>query len=132
MRHVKSSKYLDRFHLEIRHKVEKPNVVHDALSRLKTNKPDKNLKSKVLLQYPVVIVNINHGFLDRLKNAYQSDLKCFRILQILNNNQNLAKNSTSLPFESTNIVLYARPGSIYSVPRPVPKFFTARYFQVGA
>ncbi|KAI1000757.1 hypothetical protein K3495_g7440 [Podosphaera aphanis] len=121
MRHVRSSEYLSRFRLEVRHKPGKLNVVPDALSRLDTGKDDsEDDKSRTPeMVYLIQIVNISSEFVENLKQAYRKDSKCLKLIEILDNEIENGSNAAVLPFEYRNGILYAKLDNVHNVRRPV-------------
>ncbi|KAI1000712.1 hypothetical protein K3495_g7486 [Podosphaera aphanis] len=100
MRHVRSSEFLNRFRLEIRHKPGKSNIVPDALSRLEMDK-----------------TKVTSDVTEEL--AFPEDVKCKRVLEVLNSNNELGENSANLPFEARHGLLYAKSHELHSIRRPV-------------
>ncbi|KAI0992618.1 hypothetical protein K3495_g15567, partial [Podosphaera aphanis] len=130
-RHLRSSEYLARFNLEIRHKPGKLNIISDALSRLESrqidriNIPDKSqdtvssqLDSSLEMAYPVSYIQIGQEFVEKLKAAYLKDKQCAKLLEILNANDDEGINAANLPFEFHNGLLYAKPDQLHHKRRP--------------
>ncbi|KAI0994007.1 hypothetical protein K3495_g14176 [Podosphaera aphanis] len=122
-RHIRSSEYLSRFRLQVRYKPGKLNIVPDALSRL------ERTPAVIELAYPISIINIHPEFLQRVKEAYQKDFRCVKLIEILQNNKTQGENAVVLPFDISQGILFARPDERHDRKRPViPKGLTEEFF----
>lgn len=123
LRHVRSSEYLSRFRLHIRHKPGKSNIVPDALSRLPATameapptvaKARRHLMRSTLphtgmeeeLAYPIAVIELSTEFRARVRQAYNEDRQCARLLELLQDNGRLAENAATLPFVLHRRLLY--------------------------
>lgn len=142
----RSSQYLSTFKLEVRHKPGKVNVVPDALSRLETSedtsgKSVNNSKIQIenakqneiqTLAFPTSIVQLSTNFLNRLKGAYQRDIRCKKIIKVIQKNDEQEANGSDLPFQITEGILYAKADDIHAEARPViPREMAKEVFEMA-
>lgn len=102
-RHKNSSQYLSTFRPEVRDKPGKYNIIPNALSRLNVRdsgdaklQQDKNsseniqesmypvhkvLSDTLAWAFPVFKVQVSKQFLEKLKNVYQNDIRCVRLIK---------------------------------------------------
>ena len=120
LRHVRLSEYLLRFNLDIRHKPGKDNIVPDALSRLPVVAEVKEhlvnrfrsirnrdlVGEPVTFAYPITVAQLSSEFKARLREAYQGDRTCARILEVLQGNEQLAENVARLLFTLHRRLIY--------------------------
>lgn len=120
------SQYLSSFNIIIRHKVEKTNVVSDALSCLKINIALDTLnKTKVLNVlyehsveilslmnvefqpvFHVTLMKIKNEFKTRLKNEYKTDDHWNNILKMIKNAKEQDEQLVDIKFKHRNKLLY--------------------------
>ena len=155
LRHVRASEYLSRFRLDIRHKAGKANTVPDALSRLPTvTEAHSHLMEQAQLQkatvahpapgasdeapimaYPVAVVELSAAFRRRIRQAYEEDAQCRRILEILEGNRAQGEDAARLPFTMHRRLIYfddLQLGLRLVIPKALDKeIFQAAHDQTG-
>ncbi|RDL33672.1 uncharacterized protein BP5553_08040 [Venustampulla echinocandica] len=76
--------------------------------------------SDIELAYPAVVVQISPEFLQRLRTEYIRDSRCVKLLEIIQqNNQLPEENRARLPFYTARGILYAKPDVLHHHRRPV-------------
>ncbi|KAF7852733.1 hypothetical protein EAF04_010926 [Stromatinia cepivora] len=139
-RHLRSSEYLSRFRLDVRHKPGKLNIVPDALSRLHitdtaAQKQVASAAEQVYsihseLAYPVAVLQIGEAWLQKLKTSYMLDPRTAKLIDEIEENSSLGINAADLPFEFKQGILYAKPDGIHTKRRPVvPKGMEGEMFE---
>ena len=87
--------YIQRFNLNIRHKLDKQHVVSNALSRFFSDNIDSKIdetKNELNALFIVSLIKMNEAFRKRIIDDYKSDLNWKRITKILNvDDENVAK-----------------------------------------
>ena len=136
LRLVKASQYLFDFNIFVRHKIDKINIVFDALSRLQTNVViiDKLSILKSLYDhfidlldvdfvtytsnlsiYHIILIEMNDEFKQKLKQIYQIDEYWFVILIIIRSKISKTKKSTSLENTTRDIRFNHRDKLLYFI-----------------
>ena len=105
LRLMRTSNYIQRFNLNIRHKLEKQHVVSNALSRLATNNVLESVLQKSFTNedelnalFIMFLIEINVDFKQRILNNYKSDLNWQRVIFVLEANDNYDENVATLSF----------------------------------
>ena len=154
LRHVRSSEYLSRFRLDVRHKPGRSNTIPDALSRLPIvtdthahlihNKDldkveigqdgkrnaEHNLHEVTEFAYPVAIVELSSEFRTRIRQAYEDDKQCSRLIAIIQDNDRLHDDAARLPFQLRRRLIYFDDRELG--PRLViPKNFEQEIFEIA-
>ena len=114
LRLIRASEYLQRFRLDVRYKTGKSNIVPDALSRLASREqnsastPDESILDALheTCGFPVSLVEISEEFRKRLRDGYENDKPWQRVLQMINDNDNLGQNAAKLPYRLIDSLLY--------------------------
>ena len=88
LRHIRSSEYLARFRLHVKYKSGKTNTISDALSRLPVaiDVRDYLLKAFIIYEvmaHPIAIVEMLRVFKDRIKQGYENDRRCQRVIAMV-------------------------------------------------
>ena len=108
LRLIRTSEYLQRFRLEIRHKPDKTNVIPDALSRL-TSRSYRAKTDEFILDtvedFPVSVITVNKAFRRRLLDGYQES-RWVRAIAIIKANNRLGDNSVKLSYKLIENLLY--------------------------
>ena len=136
LRLVRTSQYLFDFNIFVRHKIDKINIVFDALSRLQTNVViiDKLSILKSLYDhfidlldvdfvtytsnlsiYHIILIEMNDEFKQKLKQIYQIDEYWFVILIIIRSKISKTKKSTSLENTTRDIRFNHRDKLLYFI-----------------
>ncbi|RKF78017.1 Retrovirus-related Pol polyprotein from transposon 17.6 [Golovinomyces cichoracearum] len=121
-RHRRSSEYLSRFQLEVRHKAGRLNELAEE------NKT---------LAYLVISLQIGQSWLQKLKRAYSLDPQTSKLIQQLQENEALEINEANLLSEYYGGILFTKLDEIHQEKRPViPKsteseVFTYAHDQLG-
>ena len=140
LRHVRSSEYLARFRLDIRHKPGKSNIIPDALSRLPVVDEVKDHLRRQNVSpdgsaYPVAVVEISDDFKQRIRDAYNEDKKCQRLISMIEDNRRLLEDAARLPFKMKRQLLYfddVELGHRLVIPQSLEKeIFAAAHDQNG-
>ena len=92
LRLVRASQYLQRFELDVRHKLGKRNVIPDALSRLASTNdthtaPPDHAELDALYTYTTTLVGMSEDFKRRITEGYQADPSWTKILDVLYDNE---------------------------------------------
>ena len=112
LRLIRASEYLQRFRLDVRYKPGKTNIVPDALSRLAKSEDSAwdNWKPSAVdeaMAHPIAIVEMSRAFKDKIKQGYEDDRRCQRVIAMVRDNDALAQDAARLPFKLTNGFLYS-------------------------
>ena len=117
---IRISQFLRQFDLQVTHKPGKEHIVPDALSRLASLNQDSTIApehSELDVLFTTSLVQMSTDFHDRCVQGYQQDPYWKRISRQLDNNMDLSKNATSLPFMWGRDLLACDSGP-YFLPRP--------------
>ncbi|KAI0998999.1 hypothetical protein K3495_g9197 [Podosphaera aphanis] len=133
LRLIRASEYLQRFKLDVRHKAGKENIIPDALSRLhvkqqladqRTQDPNYSeldaldalhgavdIRTSALWDlgahvFHITTVQISNELRTQIEMSYVKDNHWAKILQILQKNNSMGENASSLPFELRNNLIY--------------------------
>ena len=125
LRLVRSSEYLQRFRLDIRHRPGKTNVIPDALSRLPVVEECKARlierdayryedgdalanAQEVVSAHPVSLVEISEEFKARLMDGYREDPRWVRINELIERNERLRRdgNAADIPYRIIRNLIY--------------------------
>ena len=111
---IRASEYLQRFHIEIRHKPGKANIVPDTLSRLASrdyeskDSYNSELDTLTVDAFSVSLIQVSKSFKERVKQGYQQDPRWQRIMATLLRNKELDNNTATLPYEFVDDLLYCK------------------------
>ena len=103
LRLMRASNYIQRFNLNIRHKLEKQHIVSDALSRLATDNAESVLRKsfaedELNALFIMSLIEMNIDFKQRILNNYKIDLNWQRVTFVLEANDNHDENVVTLSF----------------------------------
>lgn len=149
-RYRRSSGYLSRFRLEIRHKLGKLNTIPIALSRFpicampinaeSSDNPGWNIRKVTQIEelaQPVSMVQVGKEWINKLKVAYKADEKFSGLIEVSDNNNAQRDNVAELPSKLNNNILYANEDEAYSrvclvIPRIMEVgIFNYAHYQLG-
>lgn len=71
------------------------------------------------LVYPIVILQIEKGWIQKLKQLYILDPCVTKLIKQIEENNILGENVVKLLFEYENRILYIKPNAIHTRKRPV-------------
>ena len=105
LRLMRALNYIQRFNLNIRHKLEKQHIVSDALSRLATDSALESILRKSFAEnelnalFIMSLIKMNIDFKYRILNDYKTNLNWQRVIFVLKANDNQSdENVAILPF----------------------------------
>jgi hypothetical protein len=101
LRLVRASKYIQRFTLEIKHKLGKTHIVPDAFSRLASTMPaakELELDFATAYNYTATLAEMSEDFRTQLLTGYTTDPAYRRIIEVLTQNDVADSNKADLPF----------------------------------
>ena len=112
LRLVRTSNYIQRFDLKLRHKSEKTHIISDALSRLISIDIIVELvEDKLNALFIIAVIDLNEVFRKRIMNEYIIDLNWKKISQILNSNN--IENSAKLLLYQENDLIFRFDNHVY-------------------
>ena len=108
---VQASQYIQNFHLQIFHKLEKTHLIFDIFSQLSSEALFNNIKFINALhkdvKYTATMIELSEKFKKHLQDKYQKNLRLWKILDMIANNDKLSsKNRTKLSYKSEKDLLY--------------------------
>ena len=144
---VRSSEYLQRFRLDIRHRPGITNVIPDALSRLpivdscrtrlieRDELSKETPRSEMVSAHPVTLVELSDEFKTRLIQGYSDDPRWTRIRDMVTANADLRENAAVIPYKMLQQLIYfddVELGLRLCIPEPlVQEVFRLAHDEVG-
>ena len=103
LRLIRASNYIQRFNLNIRHKLEKQHIISNALSRLAIDNAESILrksfaKDELNALFIMFFIKMNIHFKQRILNDYKTNLNWQRVTFVLETNDNHDESVATLSF----------------------------------